>query len=684
MPLLYLDTETYSEVPLRTHGTHAYAEDCEIIMWQYAVDDGPVIVEEHLTTELREMLLNDAYEIVIHNSHFDRTVIRHCTGIDIPTSRIFDTMVCAMTVSLPGALDKLCDILGVAQDKAKDKDGKRLINVFCKPQKLRNGTIKRTRKEDKPEDWVAFCEYGRLDIEAMREVKKLLPIWNYKGQEKELWELDQEINDLGAHIDLDLAHSAIRAAKRAQAEYAEETKEKTDGEVTSTNRRDVLLQFFRDRFDIKLPDLKSATVKRLLEANILPEEVLDLLEIRLEASKTSTAKYNKVVNATSKDGRLKGLLQFCGASRTGRWAGRLFQPQNLPRPTIESDELEDYISQIKSNSEGLIDSDYTVMEMCSSALRGLITAPANKKLVIADLSNIEGRVLAWLASERWKIKAFSDFDKKAGYDLYNLTYAKAFGVDVETVTKDQRQIGKVMELAFGYGGGVGAWITFATAYGIDLEKLAEKGLDNVPADIIAQSQSWHKKLLKDKKSTYGLSERAFVMCDSFKRLWRDGHENVVAYWKNLEIAVTSAINNPSKTYVVNMHKIRVDGAWLRIGLPSGRCLCYPRPAIIDGKITYEGLNQFTRKWERLNTYGGKLAENITQATARDVLAHGMLILKKIGYKTFMTVHDEILTEAPDTPDFNVEKLIECMTAKAPWFIDLPLAAAGFECYRYRK
>lgn len=350
--ILYLDTETYSEVPLQ-QGTHRYAENASVIMWQYAIDDGDVMVSDDLTDELRALLMDDSIEIVIHNSAFDRAVIRHATGIDLPVSRIFDTMVCALSHSFPGGLDSLCEILSVDKDKAKDKEGKKWINLFCKPQKKRDKTTYRVTKEDRPEEWAKFCEYGRLDIIAMREIYKKLPTWNYKGFERELWELDQKINDRGICVDLDLANAAIRAAGRAQEEYAAETVIMTDGEVTSTNRRDKLLEHILSRYKVKLDNLTSATVEKLLESGELPPELLDLLAIRLEASKTSTTKYKRVIGGVSGDGRLRGLLQFCGAARTGRWAGRLFQPQNLPRPSIKSDPLEDYINDLKCNAEGL-------------------------------------------------------------------------------------------------------------------------------------------------------------------------------------------------------------------------------------------------------------------------------------------------------------------------------------------
>lgn len=266
----------------------------------------------------------------------------------------------------------------------------------------------------------------------------------------------------------------------------------------------------------------------------------------------------------------------------------------------------------------------TVMEKCSSSVRGVFIAPKGKKFVIADLSNIEGRVLAWLAGEEWKLQAFRDFDAGNGFDLYKLAYAKAFGIDPADVDKDMRQIGKTMELALGYAGGVGAFITFSLAFNIDLEAMADRAIDAIPKSTLDEASSFLEWQLGQGKSQFGLTDQAFIVCESFKRLWREAHPNTVTYWKDLENSCRTAINNPGQTYTCHRHKIRRDGAWLRVMLPSGRYLCYPSPRVEDdGQITFMGINQYSRKWERLRTYSGKLAENSTQAVARDVLGYSM-------------------------------------------------------------
>ena len=684
MTTLFLDFETYSEVPIK-HGTHRYAEKVEIMVAAWAEDDGPVQVEDWtipLMTSTLPARLWHVDRVVIHNSHFDRTVARHC-GFGIPAEKIVDTMILAYAHSLPGSLAKLCEVLNVPLDQAKDRDGKRLINLFCKPRP-KNQKLRRATRETHPEDWQKFLDYARLDIEAMRAVYKRIPKWNWTAAERELWLLDQKINDRGVAIDMDLVEAAIAAVDKAQEGLAEETQDLTLGVVGAATQRDALLSYIAEVFGVELADLRGATVERLLEDDRLHPELKQLLAVRLQASTTSTAKYKALKNATSSDGRLRGTLQFCGASRTGRWAGRLFQPQNLPRPDMKGEEIDTGIEALKLGAADLVFPN--VMHLTSNAIRGCIVAPPGKKLVVADLSNIEGRVLAWLAGEDWKVQAFRDYDNGTGPDLYVASYARTFRIPVEEVTKDQRQVGKVLELAMGYEGGVGAFITFAAAYGIDLDDLARRARPALGAGLISEAQDmldWGKK---QGRPTHGLSDETWVAIDAIKRGWRYGHPMTAAFWKDLQQSVIRAVEFPGTTLWTACSKVcvRKDGAWLKIILPSGRALSYPAVRVEGGAISYMGIDQFTRKWTRLSTYGGKLAENVTQAVARDVLAEGMTAADAGGYEIVLSVHDELLTEADDTPDANAECLAYLMTRNPSWAEGLPLAAAGFETDRYRK
>lgn len=751
---LFTDIETFSPVPIN-HGTHAYAEQAEVMLWPYAIDDGAVRCWDitsgaRMPSDLADALADERVLTVWHNGGmFDRVVLKHALQIDLPIERVHDTMVRAMAHSLPGSLDKLGEILNL--DMRKDKRGKELIQLFCKPRP-KNQKLRRATSATHPEAWQEFIEYAIADIPPMRELYRKLPRWNYQGDELALWHLDQKINMRGVAVDVGLAHAAIAAARREQAVLAERTQELTDGAVASATKRDKLLQHIIATYQIELPDLKTSTVEKMLEqATDLPQEVRELLLIRVQASKTSTSKYTRLIQATSSDGRLRGLLQFCGAGRTGRWAGRVFQPQNLPRPSMKQKEIDLGIEAMKYDCEDLLFTN--VMELASSAIRGCIIAPEGKKLCVADLSNIEGRMLAWLAGERWKLKAFADYDTclgvddqwytgpeithaalagnpitlvldkkgeptRKGHDLYALAYAKSFNVTPEAVMDNKkngdgswRQIGKVMELALGYQGGVGAFLTFAAAYGIDLEAMADQAIGQIPAATVREARDFMEWLYgQDKKTNpahwlkqgasqagaqaqaeihrsaarHGLTEQAFIVCDSFKRLWREAHPEVASWWKKLEQQAQLAIANPGQVFHCRKVWLTRTGNWLRITLPSGRSLCYPSPKIEDGKITYMGVNQYNRKWCRITTYGGKLAENITQAAARDVLGANMPEIEQAGYELVLSVHDELLTETPDTDDYSSDHLAALMSQVPTWATGLPLAAAGFEATRYKK
>ncbi len=694
-PPLYLDLETYCEVPI-THGTHAYAESAEVMLFAYAIGDGPAKVWDctqnkhvvHIPIDLHEALEDPEVLIYAHNSQFDRTVLRHAAPCKAAKAaaenrgRWRDTMVQALAHSLPGSLSDLCEIYRLPTDKAKDKAGKGLIQLFCKPRPA-NSKISRATSATHPDDWARFVSYAASDIEAMRVLAAKLPKWNYQGDELALWHLDQRINDRGFLVDLELAQGAIHAVDGAQKKLAARTKQLTGGAVESATKRDAMLRHMLEAYGVELPDLQQSTLERRITDPDLPPELRELLAIRMQASTTSTSKYKTLLKGVSKDGRLRGTLQFNGASRTGRWAGRLFQPQNLPRPVLGQDEIDMGIGAIKAGCADLV-APTNVMELTSSAIRGCIIAPPEKKLVVADLSNIEGRMLAWLAGEQWKLNAFADYDRGIGHDLYKLAYAKAFGIRPEDVDKAMRQIGKVMELALGYEGGVGAFLTFAAAYNIDLEEMANLAMPAIPQAIINESNSALAWTKLNRRPTFGLTDKAWVVCDSLKRLWRYAHPETTAFWKELETAAVMATATPGQVFKVRRLKVQRVSMWLRVALPSGRNLCYPGPQVDDGKLSYLGVNQYSRKWGRLKTYGGKLVENVTQAASRDILGTNMPAIEQAGYDIVLSVHDENITEAPDNEFYNAEHLADLMATNPEWATGLPLAAAGFEDYRYRK
>ncbi|HQT27321.1 MAG TPA: DNA polymerase, partial [Burkholderiales bacterium] len=399
---------------------------------------------------------------------------------------------------------------------------------------------------------------------------------------------------------------------------------------------------------------------------------------------TSTSKYKALLRGVSDDNRLRGTLQFAGAARTARYSGRVFQPQNLPsRGLLPEEDIEFGIEALKADCADQLFPD--VMKLTSSTIRGSIIAPQGKKLVIADLSNIEGRLVAWLSGEEWKLQAFTDFDNGTGADLYKLAASKAYNVLVDQVTKEQRSHGKVIELACGYAGGAGAVLTFAQAYGIDLDDLAVKIKQNAPEDAWQEAVEFREWMEKQKRNLLGLAPDTFIACDTLKRVWRRSNPAVVDYWEELENGVRGAIDNPGKKFVLRRVTAIRTGAWLRLILPSGRALCYPSPKIDEeGRISYLGVDQYTKKWKRIPTFSGKLIENLAQAIGRDVMIAALPEAEKRGYETILTVHDELVTEAPDTPEFSADMLSAIMSRDLPWSEGLPLAAAGFESCRYKK
>lgn len=736
MTTLWFDCETFSECDLRTHSTHRYAEhpSTEITVAQWAIDDGEPVVEDltgprRVPSDALYLALANAGCVVAHNSHFDRTMIRHCWGMEVPVHRWRDTMVKALAHGLPGGLDKVGHALGIEADKAKDKRGADLIQLFCKPRP-KTHKLRRATRDTHPKEWAEFLEYSRQDIIAMREVDRRLPSWNYRDGHPELalWHLDQQINDRGFAVDLELAGAAITAVAAEQARLKHEVQEATNNLVSAPSKRDQLLAFILAEYGVTLPDMKADTLRRRVDDPDLPDGVRLLLSLRLEATKTSTAKYKALVNAASADDRLRNTLQFAGAQRTARWAGRVFQPQNLPRPTPDFDEEQQDmgIAALKGGFASEVFGD--VMQLTSNAIRGCIVAPAGRKLCVADLSNIEGRGLAFLAGEHWKLKAFAEYDvietvegewiaqheydrlallgqqptlaldKKGerihrGHDLYKLAYARAFGIDPADVQKLMRQIGKVMELGLGYEGGVAAFLAFAAVYGLDLDELTDAVYANAPAEAIEKAQSMLEWFKEKRLGRVGLDDRMWVALEALVLMWREAHPASKALWAAAKDGVAQAIEHPGRIFGIGKHlKARRDAAWLRIRLPSGRYLCYLHPEVkrdpLDGRvqeISYVGVDQYTRQWKRIKTYGGKLIENCTQAFARDVMAYNMpRIQEQAGYPIVLSVHDELLTEPEDSEAFNSDKLSALLANVPPWAQGIPLAAAGFQTYRYRK
>lgn len=616
MKYLFADLETFSPLNLPQVGSFRYAEDCEILLWGYAIDNEPARVwdctnpqtkemPEALAKALKEVQAGER-KIVWHNGMMFDTVVLAAHGYHIPLEMIVDTMVIAYQHGLPGALGDLCDVLRMPTDKAKDKDGKRLVQLFCKPQP-ECYKVRRHDRYTKPEDWIKFVNYCRLDVEAERELFKALPKWNCTEWEHRLQVLDAEINRRGMQIDVDLAEAAVELSERNKKLLAEETQRQTNGEVGAATQRDALIDYMAREYGWKIDTMTKAELEKRVDDPSVPEPVRELLKLRLMSTKTSIQKFKALLRRVNKDGRMRGGLQFRGASRTGRWSGRGFQGQNLARPTVSQKEI-DFATKVLKQRDGTFECFYDDPSVIlPNLLRGEIITPAGKKLIVADYSNVEGRVLAWLAGEEWKLQAFRDFDAGHGHDLYKLAYAKAFGVKPEDVTKPQRQIGKVLELALGYGGGAPAFARFAKAYGIDLSDMAEYVKSTAPRAVWLEAVDGYPYFV-EKNRTGGLEREAFIACDVLKRLWRKTNPKIVQFWANVGQAVQKAIVSRESVRVGYVAFARTE-SFLVIRLPSGRLLCYPspktNPSVGKDSFTYAGTNQFSRKWEKIESYGAK-------------------------------------------------------------------------------
>lgn len=686
MAILWLDLETYNETPI-THGTYKYAASAEIIVFAWAWDDGPaqaISVDKDNGQILIRESLKRASEIWAHNSMFDRAVLE-ANGFHTPIEKWRDTMIQAYEHGLPGSLGELGHVLGLPQDKQKDKDGRNLIHLFCKPRP-KNHKLRRATKETHPDDWQRFVDYARQDIEAMRACHKKMPNVNYpRGGELSRWHLDQKINDRGFCVDLELVKGALEVTDNAQDDLSNEINDLTDGGVTRATQRDKLLKYILEECGFPMPDMKKDTLERRLRDDNVPEDVKELLRIRLQAASSSTSKYKSLLNATNEDGRCRGTIQFCGAKRTKRAAGRNFQPQNLPsRGLLDQKTTAFGIQLIRNRIQPSPVLYPNRMKLLVSAIRGCLVAPPGKKLVVADLANIEGRDACWITGEDWKVQAFKDYDNGTGPDLYKLAYSKAFKADIDKITKDQRQIGKVLELFLQYQGGVGAFLIGAETYGFDVNDLASKIYNDLPAEQILKAKDFMEWRIKNKMPTYGLQQKAFITCDVLKRLWRVNHPKIVNFWRQLEDSVAEAMDSTGSVKCGRHLHVLKKGNYLYIRLPSGNCLVYPGPKYKNNKFTFMGDNPYNRKYQRMSTYGGKLFENVCQSGSRDILYLPKPEIEKAGYKIVMHVHDELITECPDSPEFSADGLCNLMQSSLTDHDGLPLAAAGFETYRYYK
>lgn len=733
MSYLFLDFETFSEADLKKVGSYAYAEHptTEVLICTYAFDDEPVQVWDctdgsdmpgDLHRALRRLVKpNSRIKMVWHNGGlFDRLIMKHCWDFDIPVSNTIDTMIWAFRHALPGSLDALCEVLGVSADNAKDKRGKALIQRFSKPTP-KNYKIRRYTAETHPDEWALFIKYAVSDITAMREVFHKLPRWGNSEFEDRVLELDQLINDRGFKVDVALAEAAIEAVEKHKAQLQEEAQRKYGGSLTGKDFLPILRELAPAH---RIHNAQKSTLNDLLADDDLPDDARTIIEMRLGAASTASTKYNPLLLGRSSDDRRRGCLQYGGAKRTLRWAGKGFQPQNLARGYYHDDELDKGISALL---KGRAHRRFDVAKLTASTVRSCIIPEVGHKFVVADYSNVEGRGLAWLAGEETALDTF-----RAGLDIYCVTAGKMFGMDPDDIKKnfkEIRQIGKACELGLGYEGGVGAFVTFAKNLGLDLIEMA-KTMDGTFPDHIwaatARGYEWARIQEakrpphpgeKDDRPSYILDKKVWRTCDAIKRMWRESHPETVAFWRDLKDGILAAVRNPGREFWAGAHlrkngkrAIRiwrtvetdssgrkVPGWWLCMELPSGRILSYPGIGVSvtketdeDGRVNtnvrikYQGENQLTRQWTTLYTHGGKACENIVQALCRDLLAYAMINVEGGGYPIVLSVHDELVCETPDTPDYTVAELEKLMCALPEWAEGFPLVAEGSEMYRYAK
>lgn len=659
---LAIDIETYSSVDIGS-GAYAYSEapDFTILLIGYKFSDEKDVHCIDCTQEGWELsdegqafipaLINPAIIKTAYNANFERTCLAKWSGHKMPPEQWRDTMILAVQLGLPRSLADVGAALGLPEDQQKLKTGKALIQYFskpCKPTKA-NGGRTRNLPEHSPEKWQLFIAYNKQDVITEQSIlarigKRNRPI----AKEETLWDVDQNINDRGVLLDTDLAQKIVTYNEQHTAKLTEEAKQLTG--LDNPNSVTQLKLWVQDR-GIRTDSLTKSVLADLLDGN-LPDDVRRVLEIRQSLGRTSVKKYQTMLDIACPDGRARGIMQFYGG-HTGRWAGRTLQPQNLARNTMDDHELDNARALIKSGDFDTLELLYNdPSDVFSQLVRtGFIPSPDNR-FVVSDFSAIEARVIAWLAGENWRINVFRN-----GGDIYCESASHIYHVPVvkHGLNGELRQRGKVAELALGYGGSVGA--------------------------------------MKSMDTTGSVPEEEML---TIVRQWRAESPNIVRFWKNIERAAINCISGegpqhiPIKGAQPLKLRMQVIGGTpvLRITLPSGRDISYWDPIVKDSdwglRITYMSQNQTTRKWERTETYGGKLTENIVQSVARDCLAEKMMLLEEKGYHVVFHVHDEMIFDVPREDQFAAKVIDDAMAAPISWAPGLPLKGGTYECDFYRK
>lgn len=641
---LGIDIETYSDVDLISCGVYRYVDtpNFEILLFAYSVDDGETeIIDldmgEKLPDDVMEMLLDDSVIKTAFNANFERTCINRYFNFQLKPESWSCTAVQASILALPLNLEGVGEVLNL--DKKKMSEGKELIKYFCcpcKPTKV-NGGRTRNRPEDALDKWELFKKYCIRDVDVEKQIRAKLAKFPISDMEHKLYCLDQRINDRGIMVDRNLVQHAITCDllyKDMATKRAYELSE-LDNPNSVSQLKEWLL-----KNGIEVDSLAKNNVKELIDKT--DGKVAELLKLRLAMSKTSVKKYEAIDRAVCHEDRVHGLLQFYGANRTGRWAGRLVQIHNLPQNHIADLELaRSLVAEGRyEDVELFYDSTPNVL---SELIRTAFIARPGCRFIISDFSAIEARVLAWMSGESWRLDVFKTHGK-----IYEASASAMFHVPIEEIGKTSplRQKGKIAELALGYGGSVGALISMG-----------------------ALSMGLEEKELQPLVTT-----------------WRNANPHITEFWWAVDEAAVTAVKEKRPTRVGKVAFDYYSGI-LFITLPSGRKLSYIKPRMGMNKfgregLTYEGIGE-SKKWTRIETYGPKLVENIVQAVSRDILAEAMLRLEDRGFDIVTSVHDEVVLEVPIGVS-SVEEINDIMAINPPWTEGLPLKAAGFESSFYKK
>lgn len=648
MTSLSIDLETYSSYDIRKTGAYRYVEapDFEILIIAFSIDGGEIQTidmydtDHALYKQFRWYLFDPKVTKYAFNANFERTCLAKHFNAAMPPSEWVCTMVNSARVGLPLSLEKCAEVLGI--DAQKDNKGKNLIKYFsmpCKPTKV-NGGRTRNLPEHDTEKWQQFIDYCEQDVRVEMAISEEISDFTVIDTEQQLWTIDQYINDRGVHIDEQLMLGAYELDKISKTSLLEQAKKLTG--LDNPNSQQQLVKWFNEQ-GVEINNLRKATVDEYLEKT--SGRAHKMLELRQQMSKTSVKKYDKMYHMACEDNRIRGMFQFFGAG-TGRWASRGVQMQNLTKHKMTDEELDIARESIKQQDFDWLDLalDYNYQDILSQLVRTTFTAEQGYQLAVSDFSAIEARVIAWYAGEQWRLDVFDTHGK-----IYEASASQMFGVPVESIGKDDplRQKGKVAELALGYQGGAGA-------------------LKSMGALDMSIAEDELKPLV-----------------DS----WREANPNIKAFWYNCQNAAIKAIRSgkPQMANGVKFYKYRDH---LILELPNGRNIVYRNAKTAQNSwgstvVEFQGLD-VNRKWTTVKTYGGKLVENIVQATARDLLGVSMARLEKQGYKIVAHVHDELILEVPDDGHDHLKAIEDIMSLPVDWAEGLNLNSDGFVSPFYMK